>query len=38
MPIIAFETMNCTNHFVIYRMGPSLQPAAEPTDPKPGVN
>ncbi|SOY76226.1 hypothetical protein CBM2586_B90171 [Cupriavidus phytorum] len=29
MTIIVFETMNCTNHFPVSRMGPSLQPAAE---------
>ncbi|SOZ38183.1 protein of unknown function (plasmid) [Cupriavidus neocaledonicus] len=29
MAIIAVEMMNCTNHFPVYRMGPSLQPAAE---------
>ena len=23
------KTMNCTNHIPVYRMGPSLQPAAE---------
>ncbi|SOY63243.1 hypothetical protein CBM2587_B60255 [Cupriavidus taiwanensis] len=29
MAINVVETMNCTNHFPVDRMGPSLQPAAE---------